>query len=114
MIQNTNTSLVSMTVPGENSQTYFWRGDLGLLDRLSYGNSRQIPRNWNMTSLDVARIEERNQSSVLALPPTTSNSIADGGNENRRDASKPTVAMRDHPNATHSDDISDRLVKTKR
>lgn len=96
MTQNTDTSLVSLKFPEENPQTYFWRGDLGLV---SYGNSRQIPRNWNMTSLDAARIEERNRSSLLALPPTKLNLIDNHGDENRQDMSKPAVVLREPPNA---------------
>ena len=102
MTQNTDTSLVSLTFPEENPQTYFWRGDLGLLDRLSYGDSRQIPQNWNMTSLDAARIEERNRSSLLALPPTTMNLIDNHGDENRQDMSKPAVAIREPQCSSHS------------
>ena len=46
---------------------YHWRGDYGLLDRLSYGESREIPRNWKMTSLDPARIQARIQSANSAF-----------------------------------------------
>jgi hypothetical protein len=41
-----------------NSDTYKWRGDLGLLDRLSYRNSKEIPRGWEMTSLDADQIAQ--------------------------------------------------------
>lgn len=45
---------------------------MGLLDRLSYRQPEQIPRNWDMTSLDATRIEERNSAfkSRLELQPT--------------------------------------------
>ena len=46
---------------------YRWRGDYGLLDRLSYGESREIPRNWKMTSLDPATIQARIQSGPPAF-----------------------------------------------
>ena len=51
-------SLPSVIALPENPDTYKWRGDLGLLDRLSYRNSKQIPRNWSMTSLDAAGIRK--------------------------------------------------------
>jgi len=41
---------------------YHWRGDYGLLDRLSYGESGEIPRNWKMTSLDPAKVQARIES----------------------------------------------------
>jgi len=37
-------------IPSENADTYRWRDDRGLLNRLSYRSSEEIPRNWNMTS----------------------------------------------------------------
>ena len=46
-------------LPPDNLDTYRRRGDMSLLDRLSYGNSVEIPRNWAMISLDPARIEPR-------------------------------------------------------
>lgn len=45
---------------------------MGILDRLSYGNSREIPRNWAMTSLDAASVALRNQSSRLTLESQSS------------------------------------------
>lgn len=41
---------------------YHWRGDCGLLDRLSWGESGEIPRNWKMTSLDPATVQARIES----------------------------------------------------
>jgi len=67
---------------------YKWRGDLGLLDRLSYGNSREIPRNWEMTSLDAARIDARYQAAQLSLQWHPTNLISDRpytANENGRE-----------------------------
>ena len=46
---------------------YHWRGDRGLLDRLSYGESREIPRRWKMTSLAPAAIQARIQSAPPAF-----------------------------------------------
>jgi hypothetical protein len=40
---------------------------MGLLDRFAYRSLDVIPRNWEMTSLDVARIEMRNEALLLAL-----------------------------------------------
>lgn len=40
---------------------------MGLLDRISYADMTAIPRNWNMTTMDTARIQERNDKSRLAL-----------------------------------------------
>lgn len=37
---------------------------MGLLDRLSYKSPREIPRNWEMTSMDAALI----QSKILPTP----------------------------------------------
>jgi hypothetical protein len=68
-IQSGNISFLRAELPPDNLQTYRWRGDMGLLDRLSYGNSTAIPRNWRMTSLDAGRIAERNQSLMLTLEP---------------------------------------------
>ena len=57
-------------VPPANAETYRWRGDMGLLDRLSYPKLDAIPRNWNMTLLDVTAIGER---PPLLLPEPDSN-----------------------------------------
>lgn len=37
---------------------------MGLLDRLSYKSSHEVPRNWEMTSMDAAQI----QSKILPTP----------------------------------------------
>lgn len=66
--QSLNHSYYAGSIPPENSDTYKWRGDLGLLDRLAYGDSKQIPRNWSMTSLDAVRIAQ-NQPPAIE-PPT--------------------------------------------
>jgi hypothetical protein len=47
--------------PPDNAETYHWRGDMGLLDRLSYENLETIPRNWNMTTMDTAAIKSRTE-----------------------------------------------------
>ena len=72
---------VPMDIPAENVETYRWRGDLGLLDPLSYHNSIEIPRNWSMTSLDAGRIQHRNQSSTLTLESQSMNMIFDHHNQ---------------------------------
>jgi hypothetical protein len=69
-------------IPPENSETYRWRGDLGILDRLSYGDSGEIPRNWGMTSLNADRIKLRNESLLLAIPTNLSAGQLMEGNEN--------------------------------
>jgi len=51
----------------QNSDTYRWRGDLGLLDRLAYKPQEPIPQNWAMTSMDAARIEQYNQQGPLRI-----------------------------------------------
>jgi hypothetical protein len=56
-----------MSFPDETPEMYHWRGDYGLLDRLSYGESREIPRSWKMTSLDQATIQARIQSGPPAF-----------------------------------------------
>jgi len=54
-------------MPQQNSDTYRWRGDLGLLDRLAYKPQEPIPQNWAMTSMDAARIEQYNQQGPLRI-----------------------------------------------
>ena len=39
---------------------------MGLLDRLSYQNLEEIPRNWSMTTLDTIGIKNRAQSLLLS------------------------------------------------
>jgi hypothetical protein len=65
-----------MTIPLENENTYRWRGDLGILDRLSYGNSKGIPHNWKMTSVNPAAVVQ-SQSASLELPSSSIPMIAD-------------------------------------
>ena len=60
-------------IPERNLDTYRWRGDLGLLDRLAYKSQEAIPRNWEMTSMDAARIEHYNQSSQLRIQSQSTN-----------------------------------------
>jgi len=76
-------------LPPDNLETYRWRGDMGILDRLAYPNLTAIPRNWNMTTMDTARIEERNERFRLALESDSSTSsttqpqlLTSGGNRN--------------------------------
>jgi len=59
ILQKSNPLLVTTSFPHETPEMYFWRGDYGLLDRLSYGESGEIPRNWKMTSLDSAKVQAR-------------------------------------------------------
>ena len=50
---------------------------MGLLDRLSYNGLHEIPRNWEMTSMDAARIQSYNESAVtLALEQQSFPTIA--------------------------------------
>jgi len=49
---------------------------MGILDRLAYRSSDSIPRNWNMTTLDTARIEARNAELRLALERHSTNSTS--------------------------------------
>jgi hypothetical protein len=80
--------MLPVVIPPENTQTYVWRGDLGLLDRLSYGNSREIPRNWRMTSLDAARIQSRLQSTPMALQWEETDLISDQPSEDINDGAE--------------------------
>lgn len=61
-MQQPNPLLVTSSFPDETPEMYHWRGDYGLLDRLSYGESGEIPRNWKMTSLDPAKVQARIKS----------------------------------------------------
>jgi hypothetical protein len=72
-LQQGQTSFLRNELPPDNIETYRWRGDMGLLDRLSYPNLDAIPQNWNMTSLDTARIDMRKQSLMLASEPKQTN-----------------------------------------
>src|SRR5579859_1471072 len=47
--------------PPDNADTYRWRGDMSLLDRLSYENLETIPVNWNMTTMDTSGIKSRTE-----------------------------------------------------
>jgi hypothetical protein len=41
-------------IPPENPDAYRWRGDMGILDRLAYtSDAREIPTNWEMTTMDT-------------------------------------------------------------
>ena len=40
---------------------------MGLLDRLAYRNLNEIPRNWNMTSLDLVQKNEYQRSAIAPL-----------------------------------------------
>lgn len=48
---------------------------MGLLDRLSYRNSREIPRNWKMTSMDADRIESKMHNPVSSIQLHQENSV---------------------------------------
>lgn len=37
----------------ESEDIYRWHGDLGLLDRFTYGPSGKIPTSWQMTSVET-------------------------------------------------------------
>ena len=72
-LQQGQISFLRDELPPDNLETYRWRGDMGLLDRLSYQNLDAIPQNWNMTSLDTPRIDMRKQSLMLASEPKQTN-----------------------------------------
>lgn len=55
-----------IALPERNEETYRWRGDLGVLDRVSYQSRDKIPRNWKETSIDPVRIT----SLRIELPET--------------------------------------------
>lgn len=57
-------------------QTYEWRGELGIFDRLSYRNLREIPRNWKMTTMDVVRIESKANKHSLPIQWHPENSVS--------------------------------------
>jgi len=40
---------------------------MGLLDRMVYSSPREVPRNWEMTSLDFRLISARNESFHLTF-----------------------------------------------
>jgi hypothetical protein len=63
-------------LPPDNLETYRWRGDMGILDRLAYRSADAVPRNWKMTTLDTARIEARNVELRLAWEAHSTNSTS--------------------------------------
>ena len=65
-----------MTLPPENEHMYKRRGDLRILDRLSDGSSREIPRNRDMTSIDEVEIVQ-SQARGLELPVSGTRVVAD-------------------------------------
>ena len=50
-------AVANVVFPEVNENTYRWRGDQGLLDRLSYPSSERIPENWSETLVDTKVIE---------------------------------------------------------
>lgn len=40
------------------TDTYRWRGDYGLLDRLAYRDSGDIPKGWTDTTIDPLKIQQ--------------------------------------------------------
>src|SRR3981189_1346590 len=58
--------LLQEHLPPDNVATYHWRGDMGLLDRLSYQNLEELPRNWSMTTLDTTGIKSRERYLLLS------------------------------------------------
>ena len=70
MEKNIPDSASKITFPDTNEHTYRWRGDLGLLDRLSYKSRDEIPRNWKETSVDPLRIASSLSSREIELPTT--------------------------------------------
>ena|SRR5271156_4180557 len=71
-----SSSSVIPVVPPENPDTYRWRGDTGVLDRLAYSaNAREIPRNWEMTTLDAANIALKLQRSGERLEGTSERNL---------------------------------------
>ena len=67
MGQNISDTVSTVIFPDANDQTYRWRNDLGLLDRLSYKSRDEIPRNWKETTIDPIRIASSRQ---IELPET--------------------------------------------
>ena len=59
----------TVDIPESNEETYRWRGDQGLLDRLAYKSAHQIPRNWHETNIDIRLLQRPRITSEPALPP---------------------------------------------
>jgi hypothetical protein len=49
---------------------------MGLFDRLAYKNPREIPRNWEMTSMDAARIKAKTLSTPLSIESHPENPVS--------------------------------------
>jgi len=70
-------------IPSENPDTYRWRGDMGLLDRLAYTtNAQEMPRSWEMTNLDAANIALKLQPPEAALPGTAERNLITSSESN--------------------------------
>ena len=91
---------LAAVIPKTTVDRYRWRGDLGLLDRLSYATLDQIPRNWDETLIDTAKIGLPSPNLTLALPAASRN---------------PKHPLRDDiPNNHGEDDHSNHPIKKKR
>ena len=76
--------LLEQELPPSNGQTYRWRGDMGLLDRLSYPNLDSLSRNWNMTILDYPPIKEHSQLLLCSPCPEEMSILAHSTAETER------------------------------
>jgi hypothetical protein len=62
--KNAEVTAMSLVEPeAETADTYRWRGDCGLLDRLAYRDSRSIPNGWKDTTIDPLKIQQSQLSS---------------------------------------------------
>lgn len=92
-----------------NDDTYRWRGDQGLLDRLSYVSPDEIPRNWNQTTIDSRLIPSgdiprpslieqsfpsMNDSKPTMGTPTVASLRVSGPNEQQSGESEPPPKKR--------------------
>jgi len=81
--------------PPENPDTYRWRGDMGLLDRLAYTtNAQEMPRNWEMTILDANNIALKLQPSEAALPGTAERNLITSSESNLNPGQSPSRQKR--------------------
>jgi hypothetical protein len=63
-IKNVDVTAMTLDEPeAETADTYRWRGDCGLLDRLAYRDSQSIPTGWKDTTMDPLKIKQSQSSS---------------------------------------------------
>ena len=90
-------TVANVVFPEVNENTYRWRGDQGLLDRLSYPTLERIPENWSQTLIDTKVIEMSRLASEPDLQSSEKRLIGEAGRDWSQDVPLDNPAPHSQP-----------------